>query len=496
MLFSSLYFLIAFLPLTLIAVFTANKLYGRRPAMVLLLVASFIFYSWNTPVYLFLILGSIIINYTLGLHILKTRSRNTVAFGIVFNLALLAWFKYIGLFSQTLNDIANADISIEGVVLPLAISFFTFQQIAYLVDCLKGATKRYGFLEYALFVAFFPQLIAGPIVHHQNVVPQFYSTRFLKFRHEDIVAGLLLLSIGLAKKTLIADGLAPLSDGAFDAAHAGHTISFAAAWLGVFAYSFQIYFDFSGYTDMALGLAYLFGIKLPKNFNSPYKATNIVEFWRRWHITLSTFLRDYLYIPLGGNRLGNFNRYRNLFVVMLLGGFWHGAAWTFLVWGGLHGGYLCINHIWRRTFDDQKIFGGLMSTVLTFSAISIAWVFFRAENFTAAAQMFSAMSNFTDPFSLTHLEDSKASILIMLTAGVITWAMPNALEILELFQNHRLSRNSAFKKFDTGLTKISEAVSLRFDPAVVIMATLGCLTAFSLFALTISGSYEFIYFQF
>ena len=488
MLFSSLPFLIGFLPLTVLAVYLTNKLAGPRFAALVLLAASLIFYSWQTPEYLALILGSISVNFLLGRRINKNRSGKMLALGVAFNLALLGFFKYAGLFSETLSDIARADLTIDGVVLPLAISFFTFQQIAYLSDCLKADVKKYDFLDYALFVAFFPQLIAGPIVHHKDLTPQYSGPRFAQFFSADIAAGLFLFSIGLAKKVLIADGLAPLADQVFDAAAAGHAIVTIEAWIAVLAYSFQIYFDFSGYSDMALGLALLFGVKLPMNFNSPYKATSIVDFWRRWHITLSNFLRDYLYFPLGGNRKGGIARYRNLFIVMLLGGLWHGAAWTFVVWGGLHGAYLCINHAWNKMAGGRKNVGPIAATILTFTAVSLAWVFFRAESFAAAFLIFAGLFGADAGAQSALSVEALYSYPILLIAGFIVWRMPNALEMLEGF------KNAALPQMTTPGAGGATAIPLWRN--LLLMAGLGCLTATALFLLMMTGPYEFIYFQF
>jgi len=490
MLFSSLIFIFGFLPLTIIAVFLAMKFSGPRFAALVLLVASLIFYSWQTPIYLLLISGSITANFILGRRISGSRSKAVFALGVAFNLALLGWFKYIGLFSQTLSDIARVDLTIDGVVLPLAISFFTFQQIAYLSDCLKSETTKYGFFDYALFVAFFPQLIAGPIVHHNDVTPQFSGPRFARFLPDDIIAGLLLFSIGLSKKVLIADQLAPLADNVFDLAAGGYAISTLDAWIGVLAYSFQIYFDFSGYSDMALGLALFFGVRLSMNFNSPYKAKSIVDFWRRWHITLSTFLRDYLYFPLGGNRNGGLLRYRNLFIVMLLGGLWHGAEWTFLVWGGLHGAYLCINHAWNRLAGGKITISPIAATGLTFVAVSAAWVFFRAETFSAAFSVFAALGGWTTGEAQHAAPVSTLfSYAILLIAGVLAWSAPNALEILDRFKKR--TRNSTVLHAGKSGGQI-----LIIADARIMMAVLGAFTAFAIFTLMTSGPYEFIYFQF
>jgi alginate O-acetyltransferase complex protein AlgI len=490
MLFSSLTFIVGFLPLTLAAVYAAMKFGGTRLALITLLIASLVFYSWQTPAYIFLIGASISVNFLFGRRIALARSRKTVACGVVFNLALLGWFKYIGLFSSTLSDIAHVDLTIDGVVLPLAISFFTFQQIAFLVDCLKPDTRQYSFLDYALFVAFFPQLIAGPIVHHKELTPQFSGPRFGKFLSEDVIAGLFLFSIGLAKKVLIADGLAPLADGVFDAAALGYAITTGEAWIGALAYSFQIYFDFSGYSDMALGLALLFGIKLPMNFNSPYKARNIVEFWRRWHITLSSFLRDYLYIPLGGNRYGGLLRYRNLFIVMLLGGLWHGAAWTFVVWGGLHGFYLCINHAWGKAMNGKAFFAPVAATALTFGATTLAWVFFRAETFDAAFIILAGLFGLSVDAEPVASAAVIFSLPVLAIAALIVWAAPNALELLDRFKSpHSLAAA------DQIVPAAGSAATLT-GRNIAVISSMGVLTALAIFVLMTTGPYEFIYFQF
>ncbi len=490
MLFSSLPFIFGFLPIAILLVVMAMKLGGARAAVLVLLAASLVFYAWNTPAYILLIGSSIIVNYALGRRILKTRSKKIVAVGVAFNLALLGWFKYAGLFSSTLSDFAHVNLTIDGVILPLAISFFTFQQIAYLADCLKLDGKSYGLLDYALFVAFFPQLIAGPIVHHKELTPQFSGPRFARFYSNDVLCGLFLFAIGLAKKVLIADQLAPLADSVFDAAANGNAVMTAEAWAGVFAYSFQIYFDFSGYTDMALGLALIFGVTLPMNFNSPYKARSIVDFWRRWHMTLSAFLRDYLYIPLGGNRKGGLLRYRNLFIVMLLGGLWHGAAWTFAVWGGLHGAYLCINHAWEKTAASKIAISPVIATGLTFFAVALAWVFFRASSFGAAFTIFASLFGLSaEPLPAQSF--STFSIVQLLIAGAIVWAAPNALALMERFKAQLDAPTLPFAP-----VRAAGAGVLPQHYAVLAMAGLGVLAGLAVFSLMMSGPYEFIYFQF
>jgi len=286
----------------------------------------------------------------------------------------------------------------ERIVLPLAISFFTFQQIAFLVDAFRGNTREYGFLHYCLFVTFFPQLIAGPIVHHKEMLPQFKQEERDTSLLMRFSVGLSIFAIGLFKKTIIADGVGLYADAVFDAVASGTHLTFFEAWGGALAYTFQLYFDFSAYSDMAVGLARLFGIRLPVNFFSPYKATSIIEFWRLWHVTLSRFLRDHLYIPLGGNRKGRTRRYVNLMITMLLGGLWHGAGWTFMVWGGLHGLYLVINHAWRR-FTRVLLPGNVrrrsfpgVARLVTFLSVVVAWVFFRADSLSVAWRILRTMT--------------------------------------------------------------------------------------------------------
>jgi D-alanyl-lipoteichoic acid acyltransferase DltB (MBOAT superfamily) len=313
------------------------------------------------------------------------------------DLALLGYFKYANFFLASANQLLGLSRPTLGIVLPLGISFFTFTQIAFLVDAYRGAAREYSFVHYLMFVTYFPHLIAGPLFHHAQMMPQFVSRETYRVDLENVGAGISIFVLGLAKKVLIADGLAEYASPVFDAVRDGKVLMFAEAWLGALAYSLQLYFDFSGYSDMAVGLALMFNVRLPLNFDSPYQAASIIEFWRRWHMTLSAFLRDYLYIPLGGNRKGKARRYVNLLTTMLLGGLWHGAGWTFVVWGGLHGAYLVINHAWRackRSWGWGE--GGRIAmyagTGLTFLAVAIGWVFFRADSLSSAWALLSAMT--------------------------------------------------------------------------------------------------------
>jgi D-alanyl-lipoteichoic acid acyltransferase DltB (MBOAT superfamily) len=402
MLFNSFEFIMVFLPVVLSGFYLIGNRGRHRVAIAWLVMASLFFYAWWNPAYLGLILFSVLFNYAFGL-LLSGGSvpyqRLLLATGIAINLGLLGYFKYANFFVDNLNAVAGTDFQLSRIILPLAISFFTFQQIAFLVDSYRRETHEFSFLHYCLFVTFFPQLIAGPIVHHREMLPQFVSDTIYRFDLQRIMIGLSVFIIGLSKKVLIADTLSDYASPVFAAADSQLTLTFFESWGGVLAYTFQLYFDFSGYSDMAIGLAFLFGIVLPVNFFSPYKSLSIIEFWRRWHMTLSRFLKDYVYIPLGGNRKGSLNRYRNLFLTMLIGGVWHGAGWTFVIWGGLHGLFLMINHAWLgiKTYTGLDRLGSnrltqLPAFVLTFTSVVVAWVFFRAESLDGAMNMLVGMS--------------------------------------------------------------------------------------------------------
>jgi alginate O-acetyltransferase complex protein AlgI len=413
MLFSSYTFLFQFLPATVLA-FAAARRHSPRAGILVLAGASLFFYGAWRPVYVLLLLASVAVNFGLGLRMEDPLHRRaTGTFGVALNLAVLCYFKYTNFILDSLNALTGAPLPFVNIILPLGISFFTFQQIAYLVDVMRGAEVERDIVSYTLFVSFFPHLIAGPLVHHAEMIPQFKRGR--TGRSSVLAArGLAIFAAGLFKKVVIADNLAQFVSPVFAHLDAGGGVTTSWAWLATLAYTLQIYFDFSGYSDMAIGLALLFGIRLPVNFRSPYKAASIIDFWRRWHITLSRFLRDYLYIPLGGNRLGEQRRYLNLLVTMLLGGLWHGAGWNFLVWGGLHGLYLCLNHLWQawrggqasafakgllpkefaaRGIAIKGIAKGL-SWAITFFAVVIAWVFFRARTFAGAWQMLGGLFGF------------------------------------------------------------------------------------------------------
>jgi alginate O-acetyltransferase complex protein AlgI len=408
MLFTTTPFVLLFLPLTLVGFFLIGQR-SRAAAAAWLFLASVFFYGYWMPVFTLLLLGSIAFNFGIGIRIARARARPNpdqpdrcrrwLILGIVVDLALLGYFKYTNFFVDNLNQLLGFDWSLAHVILPIGISFYTFTQIAFLVDTYKGKVGEVNLTHYGLFVTFFPHLIAGPVLHHAQMMPQFAQPAVYRVQTDRLLGGMLIFAIGLFKKIVFADGVSPYADAVFGPAELGQMPSFQEAWLGAFAYTLQLYFDFSGYSDMAVGLAWMFNIRMPFNFDSPYKATSISDFWRRWHITLSNFLRDYLYIPLGGNRKGPIRRYVNLAATMLLGGLWHGANWTFLVWGGLHGAYLMINHgfraaigaRWLDRLDRSRSFS-VFSWLLTFLAVIVAWVFFRSSNFAAAGQMLQAMA--------------------------------------------------------------------------------------------------------
>lgn len=400
MIFSSYEFIFAFLPVAFVGYFLVGR-YNHLLAALWLGLASLAFYSYWNPRFLFVLCASILFNYAAGYLISRSagtaRTLATIV-AVAVDLLILAFFKYVNFFIGIADDVTGTTWPVLDIVLPLGISFFTFTQISFLVDVHRRIAREYNFIHYLLFVTYFPHLIAGPILHHKQMMPQFAAATTYLPNAKNIAIGLTLFAIGLAKKVLIADNLSPTADRIFAAAHEGIAVTFFDAWAGTLAYTFQLYFDFSGYSDMAIGLALLFNVRLPLNFDSPYRSLNITEFWRRWHISLSTFLRDYLYIPLGGNRHGEPRRYFNLLVTMLLGGLWHGASWNFVLWGGLHGIYLSINHLCRALKqrlgwkDSPGKSAALISWAFTFVCVCVAWVLFRAETLRDASVVLAGLA--------------------------------------------------------------------------------------------------------
>ena len=422
-------------------------------AKAFLVFASLFFYSWWNIAYLPLILSSMLFNYAIGsslnsdLKKVRFSKKSILLFGILANVSLLGYFKYADFFISNINYFSTEHMDLLHLALPLAISFFTFQQIAYLVDSYRQETAEYDFLNYSLFVTFFPQLIAGPIVHHKEMMPQFASKWNLVKDYKNIAAGLFIFSMGLFKKVVIADTFAVWATNGFDKAE---VLNHFEAWATSLSYTFQLYFDFSGYTDMAIGAALLFNIRLPQNFNSPYKAKDIQDFWRRWHITLSRFLRDYIYIPLGGNRVGEFRILSNLMITFVIGGLWHGAGWTFVFWGFLHGAALVIHRIWKNLGFKMN---AILAWFITFNFINIAWVFFRAKEWDDALKVLHGMffgqlmlpEKFASKvaflsdwgvefgFVFEHIQGKEKTVTFLVLAFIITLVFKNSSYLKDAF---------------------------------------------------------------
>jgi len=394
-LFNSYTFIFGFLPLVVLGFVLCTRMQARQPAMVFLAGASLVFYAWWNWHYVFLLLFSIFFNFGWGrlLHQRAMRDggavtaprRALLAVGVALNLGLLAYFKYTDFFIGTVDAAFGWHWELRHITLPLAVSFFTFEQITYLVDAYSRDSCEHTFLDYGLFMTLFPRLIAGPITRPREILPQLTRTSTYVVSVTNLNTGLFIFAVGLFKKVMLADAFSPLVARIFDR---GGAVPFTDAWGATLAFALQIYFDFSGYSDMAIGLALLFNLRLPENFNSPYQARSIIDFWRRWHMTLSSFLRDYLYIPLGGNRKGTVRRYTNILITMGLGGLWHGASWTFVLWGALHGAYLTVNHLWQRTGIKLP---GAVAWTSTFVAVMVGWVFFRAQSLDTAQRILAGM---------------------------------------------------------------------------------------------------------
>lgn len=513
MLFNSAEFLFLFLPLVYI-VFQILARYGQLKLLLLwLTLSSLFFYGWWNPSYLILILTSIGVNYTCGRLLSSDRSphyrKNALLIGLVFNLGLLGYYKYANFFVGNINYLLADDINLQTIVLPLAISFFTFQQFTYLVDSYKGLTESHSFLEYCLFVTFFPQLIAGPIVHHKDMLVQFQTLHQQQEILKNLVLGCSIIAIGLFKKVVLADSFAQYATPFFQQAEEGQLFMTLDTLLATFSYTFQLYFDFSGYSDMAIGLACLFGLKLPVNFFSPFRARNISDFWRTWHATLARFLRDYVYAPLGGF-LCSPNRQRfNLFMTMFAGGVWHGAGWTFFVYGILHGMYAVIHQLWRIKVSGPLGFVGnrfydATSQLFTFLLVALTLIVFRAESIHSAIDIVGYLFNsgsfelsaqymkileastaLTFLQTLSHGMDIQLLIVLSLCAAlIICWCLPNTYHL--------------FRRYDVAILEqriVREPViNIQWGPNLAWAVGLGTLLALALIGL--GGESEFIYFQF
>ena len=488
MLFNSYAFIFAFLPVCLAGYWLLARAVGGRMALGWLTAASFFFYGYWNPAYVGLLVASLVANYVLA-GALVTRKlgpgaqRALTTLGVVGNLGLLGYYKYSGFFLETVGYFMDVG-DIASLVLPLGISFYTFEQIAYLVDVYKGKGKRYGFLDYIFFVSFFPHLLAGPIVVHREILEQVEGGAPFRFSLPNFAGGATLFIIGLFKKVVIADNVSMHATPLFDAVAAGAVPGFFSAWLAVFAYSLQLYFDFSGYSDMAIGLGLLFNVKLPVNFDSPYKAASVIDFWRRWHMTLSRFLREYLYVPLGGSRKGPARRHVNLMITMLLGGLWHGAGWGFVIWGGLNGVFLVINHGWRKLRGDARKRDGIIAkeaaVTLTFVCIMLSRVFFRSADMTTAMTMFRALAGMTTLDLFEGLVAHKGAVVLCLAVYLLSRYAPNSQELL------------SGRAPMLGSDAKPAPLAWRFSPAWALAAALLLVAS----VLSLTEVSEFLYFQF
>jgi D-alanyl-lipoteichoic acid acyltransferase DltB (MBOAT superfamily) len=518
-LFPSFPFILAFLPVTLAGAFWLGRRSGSA-AMAWLAAASTVFYAvWSVP-FAFLLLGSAAFNFAAGNWLAARRDEPRaglrLAAAIGANLALLGYFKYSNFFLA----IAGAPL-LTGVILPLGISFYTFTQVAFLVDVQRGLAREYSLVHYVLFVTWFPHLIAGPLLHHAQVMPQFARPGAFRFDAVNFAVGLSIFTVGLAKKVLVADPLSGFATPVFERAREGASPMLFESWMGSLAYTLQLYFDFSGYSDMAIGLSLMFNVRLPANFDSPYKAASIIDFWRRWHMTLSAFLRDYLYIPLGGNRKGPARRYVNLLATMVLGGLWHGAGWTFVAWGALHGLYLVANHGWRALlrrlgWRGAGAAGRIAGIAFTFLAVVVGWVVFRAESLDSAGRILAGMAGLNgisfpavSPQALHDLagrlpagsvvfaglapltySDGRAAIAAIVAGLAAVWLLPNVREV--------------FARYAPVWDDAASPASLRqarprfleWSPRTSYAVALGALFCACLLWMGASRTAEFLYFQF
>ena len=498
MVFNSFSFIFIFFPVTVTGFFLLGRK-SKQWATSWLTLASLFFYGWWDYRYLPLLLISALFNYWAGQHILHAHQihirKRWLTIAVTINLLLLGYFKYVDFFIQTMNDLAGRNIPLLKIVLPVGISFFSFTQIAFLADAYSNKIKKVSLFPYLSFVTYFPYIVSGPILDYKEMEPQLapplepQSTNAEKvhLKAENVALGMAIFVCGLAKKVLIADNLVPLVSPAFSEHHP----QLIQVWLGLLAYSFQLYFDFSGYSDMAIGGSRIMGIELPLNFNSPYKATSISDFWQRWHMSLSRFLRNYLYIPLGGNRCGQLNRYRNLMVTMLLGGLWHGANWTFVIWGGLHGVYLCIQHGWQKLWPKDTTRPSaatrLIYRLLTLFAVLIAWCFFRAPNVTTALDVLAGLIGKNGLSLVIGVDPFAAGTLVV--SAFMAFCLPNSQEIFSSLAPC-LDNHDTHKKDGNSYSMIR----LHWSPNIQWGIVTGILFALCMLGLDrISG---FIYVQF
>ena len=491
MIFSSPGFILLFLPIVFFVYFFLNRHRLTVPGKAWLVAASLFFYSWWNISYLPLLLGSIVFNFAIGSAIsphgrkISFSRRHVLIVGIAANLLLLGYFKYANFLVDNIDFAFSTRHAFPRILLPLGISFFTFTQIAYLVDSYRGEAREYDLLNYSLFVTFFPHLIAGPILHHGEMMEQFRSRWNLAVRYRNIARGLFIFSIGLFKKVILADTFSVWANAGFDGTGG---LDFFSAWCASLSYTFQIYFDFSGYCDMAIGASLLFNIWLPINFNSPYKALDIQDFWHRWHMTLSRYLRDYLYIPLGGNRCSTPRVYFNLMTTFVLGGLWHGASWMFVLWGALHGSALVIHRLWIRQSWSMP---PAVAWLITFLFVNFTWVFFRARDCGQAKRILRGMTDLHSAFFLP---------INRIPTDKLSWGGIFSDRLLSFLPHGIASNLLCFIALIIGFVIIRKRNSYQLmmggeiGPGKMIGALLLFTVAF--YALLISTSTVFLYFNF
>ncbi len=537
MLFNSSAFLLCFLPVVLAGFIILSHFRQQRLAGAWVTCASLFFYGWWNPIYLPLLGGSMAFNYALGGYLVRRRNTPLLIFGVAANVLLLGYYKYTGFLAEAVDQAAGLNLAIPNIVLPLAISFFTFQQIAYLVDANDGAVVEHDFLNYCLFITFFPHLIAGPITHHREMFPQFNDPDTFRPKLENLAVGLTLFLIGLFKKVAIADTMGNFARPVYQAAADGVALSFLESWCGALSYAFQIYFDFSGYTDMAIGLGLMFGISLPPNFDSPFKARNIIDFWSRWHMTLTRFVTAYIYNPIvvrltrsrarRGLSLPKRGRvtpgafvsliaFPTIFSMFVIG-VWHGAGWQFAVFGLLHGIFLTVNHAWHQVkvrmglpLESNHPLAVVASVLLTFVCVVVALVFFRADSVSAAMTLLTGMAGangFVLPERLLDLPgmaslrdllglpSAKLELfglvelnwILALLAAI--WILPNAQQWLRNYRTALVAEQRA--------NWLQAAYpTLVWRPASVIGFLVGGVAFFVVLRAISAAPTEFLYFQF
>lgn len=507
MLFHSVEFIFIFLPISCIIIYLLQN--KNFIVIKLLLIGSFIFYAYHSIYNLFLMIISILFNFLLGKN--TYQNRKILYFGVFFNIALIAYFKYTYFIIDNIQTFFNLSLiyDFKKVALPLGISFFTFQQIAYLVDNYNGQTPEKNIFRYALLVSFFPHSIAGPLVQYKEIAQQFEN---IKLSVTNIAIGGTIFIIGLFKKIIIADGLAPCVNAVFGSLSINTVPSFAEAWFAAICFTLQLYFDFSGYSDMAIGLAKIFNISFPLNFDSPYTATSIIGFWHKWHITLSNFLKNYIYIPLGGNRHGSHIKYRNILITMLIGGLWHGASWTFIVWGGFHAVCLIINHIWYNFYSSKKIYFiknniyQMFSWFITITTVVFAWVLFRAETFKEAIVIYKSMLGLHGISISPSLENIIPRSFLFYHNGFFSNQLFYFLDYLPLimfalFISLFLPNIKNFLHFHLALqdsysTTNKNFIKLKWAPSTMTALSMSLMSVWIVLALLMQRKIDFLYFNF